>query len=344
MSPAGEHAEQVLKAAGGTAIRGARPALEARQRQQLLLITLGAIALFVGMRLLPTGTNLSHMDFRVDPKATNAIEFCDPLNPQFIPVVAVRSPVTMTIVSSEPAVQGREVRAIVTLQTGSGKAIAPEDLLVVHTRKLHLLVIDATLNDYQHIHPNPGAKPGEWACAFTPRRSGVYRVFGDFTPAATGRGLYASADLNVAPTRDAAAAATAAGVMKSVGADVSAKEQPAHFVERNGVRFTLTTATHPPRAGRPIDLRFSMTRVDGGAVTLEPVMGAFAHLVAFDEARSGFAHLHPTETDLLRKPDAKNPALNFKLTIPRAGRYVIWAQVDLGGVETFVPFELAVTE
>ena len=31
---------------------------------------------------------------------------------------------------------------------------------------------------------------------------------------------------------------------------------------------------------------------------LEPVMGAFAHLVTFDEALSGFAHLHPMETDL----------------------------------------------
>ena len=79
-------------------------------------------------------------------------------------------------------------------------------------------------------------------------------------------------------------------------------------------------------------------------MTLEPVMGAFAHLVAFDEARSGFAHLHPAEADLLKKPDATNPALSFKLTIPRAGRYVIWAQVNLGGREEFVPFDLAVVD
>jgi hypothetical protein len=79
-------------------------------------------------------------------------------------------------------------------------------------------------------------------------------------------------------------------------------------------------------------------------VPLEPVMGAFAHLVAFDETRSGFAHLHPTESDLLKQPDAKNPTLNFKLTIPRTGRYVIWAQVNLGGTETFVPFDFAVGE
>ncbi len=73
-------------------------------------------------------------------------------------------------------------------------------------------------------------------------------------------------------------------------------------------------------------------------------MGAWAHLVAFDLARSGFAHLHPAETDLLKAPAAKNPVLNFKLTIPRAGRYVIWAQVNLAGREEFVPFALEVVE
>ena len=74
------------------------------------------------------------------------------------------------------------------------------------------------------------------------------------------------------------------------------------------------------------------------AVPLEPVMGAFAHLVAFDRARSGFAHLHPAQADLTQRPDALHPQLDFKLTIPRAGRYVIWAQVNLAGSERFAPF------
>ncbi len=70
-------------------------------------ITAGAVAIFAALRLLPTGTNLSHMDFRVDPKAGNAIVFCDPLNPLFIPVVAARSPVTLSVATAEPPVAGR---------------------------------------------------------------------------------------------------------------------------------------------------------------------------------------------------------------------------------------------
>ncbi len=316
------------------------PRLESAQRRQLLWITASAVAIFVGLRLLPTGTNLSHMDFRVDAKGTNAIEFCDPLNPQFIPVVSARSPIEMTLVTSQPAAAGSEVEAVVTLRTASGKPIVPQDLLVTHTRRLHLLLVDPTLSDYQHVHPEPTKKPGEWSFTFTPQRGGTYRVFGDFTPAATARGLYSSVDLPVAEaTRGARSAVKETGASPDFAL---AGERGRIVVERDGYRFSLVTAQAPARAGQPLDLRFSASRGDGGPVPLEPVMGAFAHLVAFDETRSGFAHLHPAEADLAKLPDRKEPSLSFKLTIPRAGHYVVWAQVNLGGREQFVPFALQV--
>ena len=294
--------------------------LSGRQKTQIALITAAALALFVVVRLLPTGTNLSHMDFRVT--GGNSIEFCDPLNPQFIPVVSVRSPVTMTLQPSARRA-GSEARLALTLRTSSGKPLAPEDLLVVHTKRLHLLIIDPTLADYQHIHPEPGRKPGEWHFSFTPRLAGDYRVFADFTPAATGRGLYAGADLDVGP-------ALAAGPSPRPG------ERPAD--QRQPYSFSLTPAGSPIRARQPVDLTFAVARPDGGAVPLEPVMGAYAHLVAFDEMRSGFAHLHPVQTDLTLRPDSVHPLLNFKVTIPTPGRYVIWAQINLAGTEIFAPF------
>jgi len=330
---------------------------KAQRWQQSVLLTLGAIALFIVVRRLPTGTNLSHMDFRAQGK--NVIEFCDPLNPQFLPVVAVRSPVTMTVTSeAEPAVR-QTVQATLTLVTSTGKPVGPADLLVAHTQKLHLLIIDPTLTDYQHVHPVPGRRPGEWTFQFVPRLGGLYRLFADFTPAATGRGLYASTDLVVSvpvgqvgdraarpavgPTTDGV---TVSGNVGPVGdrADRSARptvgptmDGAASTVTVDGYQFTLESAA-PLRANVPADLALAVTRPDGGHVPLEPIMGAFAHLVAFDEARSGFAHLHPNETDLARPPDAVAPKLMFKVTIPRAGRYAIWAQVNLGGREVFAPF------
>src|SRR5207302_1876775 len=107
--------------------------LASAEKKQLALITAGAIAVFALLRFLPTGTNLNHMDFRVNAK--NSIEFCDPLNPQFIPVVAVASPVTMTLTSvGAPPAPGAEARFTLMLKTASGKAIAPEDLVIAHTK------------------------------------------------------------------------------------------------------------------------------------------------------------------------------------------------------------------
>lgn len=295
---------------------------EGRPGRQLLLITAGAVAVFAGLRALPTGTDLSHMDFRVEARGMGTIEFCDPLNPQFIPVVAVRSPVTMTLrTEGGPLVSGARAAVRVSLRTASGKPIGPQDLRVTHTRRLHLLIVSPDLADYQHVHPEPAGDAGEWAFGFTPRRAGTYRVFADFTPAATDRGLYASVDVEVGP---------------GSGGAVGPAERPAVF------NFELTTEPRPLVAGRPLDLRFSVSARDGGPVALEPVMGAYAHLVAFDAERSGFAHLHPVEGEGWRPPDPARPVLNFKLTIPRPGRYVVWAQVNVAGAETFIPFEVEV--
>ncbi len=302
--------------------------LDRRARRQVVIITVAALAIFAVFRWLPTGTNLSHMDFRAT--GGNSIEFCDPLNPQFIPVVAVKSPVTMTLVRADgaaaPPAVGQETRFVLSLKTATGKPIAPEDLVVSHTRLLHLLIIDPWLDDYQHVHPEPTSRAGEWSFAFTPVREGNYRVFADFTPVATGRGLYAATDVQVGKSG-------LPGMYTMV-----LHHETSWVVEKNGYRFALVPAAQPVEARKPVDLKLVISRPDGGRVPLEPVMGAFAHLVAFDEARSGFAHLHPTETDLSKPPDARKPVLNFKITIPKAGSYVVWAQLNVAGKQTFVPF------
>jgi hypothetical protein len=261
------------------------------------------------------------MDFRV--QGGNVIEFCDPANPQFLPVVAVRSPVSLELSTAAPPRAGSEADATLILKTFSGKPIAPEDLLVVHTRPIHLLIVDPSLDDYQHIHPSPGRRAGEWRFRFTPRFGGAYRVFADFTPVATSRGLYAEAQLDVAGPPSPVAAGT----------------QPLSWsAERDGYEVSLSPLSPPVRAGVQADLRLAVTREGGGAVRLGPVMDAYAHLVAFDAARSGFAHIHPRESDLSVRLDPVRPELNFRVTFPGPGRYVIWSQLDIAGREVLAPF------
>lgn len=301
-------------------------------------ITLAAVALYVGFRVLPTGTNLHHMDFQVS--GANALEMCDPSNPQFIPVVAARSPVRLELRAADGAAAavGRESEFVLTLTTSAGKAIAPVDLVTVHTRKLHLLVIDPTLTDYQHLHPEPGERAGEWIFRHTPARAGVYRVFADFTPTATGRGLYSFADYTVA--------AGAAGT--GVDAVAKAFTRLGEEAETGSWRFRLATQDGAAvRAGAQTTLVFSGREVAGGEVPMRIVMDAYAHLVAFDPERSGFAHLHPRGERpgdyAVVAPDVREPKLWFDLTIPKAGDYVVWAQVNLEGGERFLPFVVNVS-
>ncbi len=301
-------------------------ALTKTQRRQIVLITLGAVALFVVVRRLPTGTNMPHFDYV--PAGQSSVQFCDPGNPQFLPATQVQSPVTMTLATAGPVVAGQPVQAILTLQTYSGKPLGPDDLATAHAKKLHLLIIDPTLTDYQHVHPVPAGAPGAWSFTFTPRAGGSYRFFADFVPIITGNGLYAWADMPVG-------GAAAASVPVS---------QQNWMSEREGYRFVLTPSAQPIRASKLVDLKFTVERIGGGPVPLQVIMNAFAHLVAFDDQRSGFAHMHPQEYDITKPPDPIHPTLTFKLQLPRAGRYVIWSQVQIAGREIFAPFWFDVVE
>src|SRR5882757_1696064 len=101
-------------------------ATDARKKRQVAIITAAALALYVGVRLLPTGSNLKHMDFRMEGKGV--LEFCDPANPQFIPVVAVRSPVVVTLTADREPAADQPVNFTLKLATASGKPVAPADL------------------------------------------------------------------------------------------------------------------------------------------------------------------------------------------------------------------------
>ena len=272
---------------------GIPPAAANSMWRQAAFITLGAAAIYAGMRALPTGTNLHSGDFRV--AGTGALELCDPANPQFVPVIAARSPVTMTVAPAPGG--GGKFR--LRLATSTEKPVGPAELLEVHTKKLHLLIVDPTLTHYQHVHPDPTASTGEWSFVFAPRRGGTYRVFADFTPVVTGRSLYASADIPVMESQVERGESAALSGTETNTAQLASPAWPEETwrAEREGLVLQLEPAARPVRAGQSAEFVITLARSEGGAVALEPVMGALAHLVAFDDARAGFAHLHPNPVD-----------------------------------------------
>ena len=58
-----------------------------------------------------------------------------------------------------------------------GQPVRPEDLIVSHTERLHLLAVSEDLSDYQHLHPQATGVPGEYRFDWQPLRAGDYRLY-----------------------------------------------------------------------------------------------------------------------------------------------------------------------
>ena len=89
--------------------------------------------------------------------------------------------------------------------------------------------------------------------------------------------------------------------------------------------------------------RIRVTGAGGQGFTgLEPVMGAFAHLVGFHEDQATVLHLHPIESRPPSPGERGGPELTFRFFVETPGYYRLFLQVQIGGRSRFVPFGVTV--
>ena len=157
----------------------------------------------------------------------------------------------------------------------TGAAVGEKDLQIAHTRKLHLLVIDSTLTDYQHIHPVATNVDGEFSFDFTPKKNESYRVWADVMPVKTNAHEYTFADIG------------------KTNADSAIDKTTNMEAVVDGYKFTLLFDSRLT-AGKASLGTIKVEDAQGKEVTtLEPVMGAFAYIVAFGEDHNSVLHVHP---------------------------------------------------
>jgi len=226
---------------------------------------------------------------------------------------------------------GKPIRVVVQL-TFKGKPLEADDLKVVHTKKIHLLIVDPTLADYQHVHPEPTATPGSYLFTFTPKFSGGYRAWVDVT-LMNGKQQFAMANLGK-PKKTAIDTAethitypsyeSAPGVSVTYQAGLSFDRQPAVGQE------SMATVTLTELNGTPV-------------TTLEPVMGAFAHLVGFYEDYETVLHAHPVGPGPKNDTERGGPNLMFHLKPEKPGFIKLFVQVKINGKDVFVPFGIRVS-
>ena len=90
-----------------------------------------------------------------------------------------RQSMTAKIHTDQPLVPGQRVKGFLDLNKMDGASVGPPDLIVAHTERIHLLLIDSTLTDYHHEHPQVSRVPGEYPFSFTPQKPGSYLAWVD---------------------------------------------------------------------------------------------------------------------------------------------------------------------
>jgi hypothetical protein len=222
---------------------------------------------------------------------------------------------TLSVKASAPRlVTNQPVQVDLRLRDATGAGVGSLQLIETHTRRLHAMVIDASLEDYHHEHPVTSGRPGDYTFAFTPRKPGDYLLWLDVTPLATGR--------NETPT------AVVAGAAPSLAAPtrVTRMESTA-----DGWRFELRLDPRQVAAGQPVNARLRVSESQGRpCFGLEPVMGAFAHIVGFLEDRHTMIHVHShgePPHELMRS----GPEVPFRFVAPKAGFLKLFVQVQIGG-------------
>ena len=71
---------------------------------------------------------------------------------------------------------------------------------------------------------------------------------------------------------------------------------------------------------------------------LEPVMGAFAHMVAFPEDLGSVTHVHPMGNEPKVATERGGPELSFHVEPTQAGFQKLFLQTQIGGKEVYAAF------
>ncbi|MEC8243737.1 MAG: hypothetical protein VX038_02715 [Verrucomicrobiota bacterium] len=262
--------------------------------------------------------------------AEGELDYCGPGDAGFVDLTVRKWPLTMSLRPLSEIEINKPCEFEINLKEFDGSPLAADEVALSHTQKIHLLAVDPSLEDYQHLHPIPDDLfDGIWRFTLTPKLFGEYRIFLDLIPIRSPRRVLLSSSVQV-DGDDA----------------IKPNLQSSSTFEEKGRNFSLDVSKGESSDDEYI-LTFKAKDAKGSPLTLRPVMGAHAHVVAFDWERKGFAHLHPLEQEGVIGPvtDSTTKDLEFSFNASRIKQCKLWAQVLLeeDEEETFVPFTLDLT-
>jgi len=290
-----------------------------------LMLSLPFVAVYSVSQYLPVSPCefLHEKTYNLD----GVVDYCGPGDSSFVDLSSRKWPLNLDFRPLGELNPGKPCNFRLDIRQFDGSPLTAGEVALSHTKKIHLLAVDESLSDYHHLHPEPDSLyDGVWHFSLTPENAGKYVIFLDFIPIRSPRRVLLTSSFQVAG---------------QVRETVPNSENLVCFSQNR--RFELSKVNSVSDA-EVVELLLRAADENGKALTLRPVMGAFAHMVAFDPELKGFAHLHPLE-DILpaNQSDSHQGPLTFSFNPPGNGTYRLWAQVRIGDeAETFIPFDLKV--
>ena len=217
---------------------------------------------------------------------------------------------------------GEENEVVLFIQDKQAKPVDVSQFEMVHTQPVHLLIIEPGFSDYHHEHPVQRTT-GQYAFSITPKTACSYRVWVDVQPKGSHQ-QYIPVDLKGVEECNEP-------IDKVV--DLEASSQGYNFkLEPEGdlkVGEAVFANINITKDGQPVDF-------------LEPVMGAFAHMVGFYEDYESIAHIHPIGIEPTQDTERGGPTLRFHIEPKQAGYLKLFAQVQIDGKQVFSPFRITI--
>ena len=233
--------------------------------------------------------------------------------------------VVATISTDAPLEPGELAHATLHLRRTMDHPVTLDQLIETHTKKIHLLIVDQSLIDYHHEHPQPTDTPGDYAFEFTPTKPGAYYAWADLRPLPFGLQEYDKT------------------LIAGTGEPEPVSDKNIRLVaDSEGFHFEFSLEKGEIKAGEITNARLRVTRDGKGFSQLEPVMNAFAHLVGFHEDGETVLHMHPIGAPIVNESDRGGPVLEFKIFVTKPGFTRLFAQVQIEGRQVFAPFGIQV--
>ena len=199
-----------------------------------------------------------------------------------------------------------------------GRPVA--DYETTHDEDLHLIAVRRDLTGFQHVHPER-APDGTWRTALD-LRPGDWRLFADFTPAASGKNLTLGTDLAVPGDYDP-----------------QPLPAPSATAEVDGYTVTLDGELVP---GAESELTLTVERAGRPVTDLQPYLAAYGHLVVLRDGDLAYLHVHPVG----EPGDGRTPAgpdVVFAATAPSAGNYRLFLDFRHGDAVRTAAFTASAT-